>query len=45
MNWTAWNSVGGRHVVRVEPLASLPSEDLARAIAPSLQRYLTGPLG
>lgn len=37
--------VMARHIVRVEPLASLPSEELARAIAPTLQRYLTGPLG
>jgi AcrR family transcriptional regulator len=37
--------VMARHVVRVEPMASLPSEDLARAIAPTLQRYLTGRLG
>jgi AcrR family transcriptional regulator len=36
--------VMARHIVRVEPLASLPSEELARAIAPTLQRYLTGPL-
>lgn len=37
--------VMARHIVRVEPLASLPSEELAWAIAPTLQRYLTGPLG
>jgi hypothetical protein len=36
--------VMARHIVRVEPLASLPSDELARAIAPTLQRYLTGPL-
>jgi AcrR family transcriptional regulator len=37
--------VMARHIVRIEPLASLPSDDLAHAIAPTLQRYLTGPLG
>lgn len=36
--------VMARHIVRVEPLASLPSEQLVQAIAPTLQRYLTGPL-
>jgi Tetracyclin repressor-like, C-terminal domain len=34
-----------RHIVRVEPIASLPSDELTQAIAPTLQRYLTGPLG
>lgn len=33
-----------RYVVAVEPLASLPAERVAAAIAPNLQRYLTGPL-
>lgn len=33
-----------RYIVQVEPLASLPPEALIRAIAPSLQRYLTEPL-
>jgi AcrR family transcriptional regulator len=33
-----------RHIVRVEPLASLPADAVAAAIAPNLQRYLTGPL-
>jgi AcrR family transcriptional regulator len=37
--------VMARYVVRVEPLASLDSEALIAAIAPNLQRYLTGPLG
>jgi AcrR family transcriptional regulator len=37
--------VMARHIVRVEPIASLPSDELAQAIAPTLQRYLTGPLG
>jgi AcrR family transcriptional regulator len=36
--------VMARYVVRVEPLASLPPERLVSAIAPTLQRYLTGPL-
>jgi len=33
-----------RHVIGIEPLASLPAERLAAAIAPNLQRYLTGPV-
>jgi AcrR family transcriptional regulator len=37
--------VMARYVVGVEPLAGLPSEDVARAIAPTLQRYLTEPIG
>jgi AcrR family transcriptional regulator len=36
--------VMARHVVGVEPLASRPAETLVQAIAPNLQRYLTGPL-
>jgi AcrR family transcriptional regulator len=36
--------VMARYVVGVEPLASLPADDVARAVAPNLQRYLTGPL-
>lgn len=36
--------VMARHVVGVEPLASLPSDEVARAIGPTLQRYLTQPL-
>ncbi len=36
--------VMARHIVATEPLASLPSEDVIRTIAPNLQRYLTGPL-
>lgn len=36
--------VMARHIVCVEPLASLPAEALAAAIAPNLQRYLTEPL-
>ena len=33
-----------RYVVAVEPLASAPPEILVRALAPTLQRYLTGDL-
>lgn len=33
-----------RHIIRIEPLASLPAEALVEAIAPNLQRYLTKPL-
>ena len=36
--------VMARYVVGLEPLASLPREELAAAIAPTLQRYLTEPL-
>jgi AcrR family transcriptional regulator len=36
--------VMARYVVRIEPLASLPADKLAAAIAPNLQRYLTEPL-
>jgi AcrR family transcriptional regulator len=32
-----------RYIVRLEPLASLSAEEAAAAIAPTLQRYLTGP--
>jgi Tetracyclin repressor-like, C-terminal domain len=34
-----------RYVIRLEPLASLPSEQLIAAVAPNVQRYLTGDLG
>jgi AcrR family transcriptional regulator len=33
-----------RYVVAVEPLASLPPRALAAAVAPTLERYLVGPL-
>jgi hypothetical protein len=33
-----------RHIVSIEPLASLDDERLASAIAPTIQRYLTAPL-
>ncbi|OMQ15203.1 TetR family transcriptional regulator, partial [Modestobacter sp. VKM Ac-2676] len=31
-----------RYVLRVEPLASAPAEELVAAIGPTVQRYLTG---
>lgn len=31
-----------RYVVRLEPLASAPMDDVVAAVAPTLQRYLTG---
>jgi len=33
-----------RYIVGLEPLASLSPELAGRAVAPTLQRYLTGPL-
>lgn len=36
--------VMARYVVKVEPLASLEPDALVRAIAPTFQRYLEGPL-
>jgi hypothetical protein len=33
-----------RYVIRFEPLASADHNTVVGAIAPSLQRYLTGPL-
>ncbi|BCW58207.1 TetR family transcriptional regulator [Arthrobacter sp. StoSoilB20] len=33
-----------RYVIRLEPLASADPEDVVRLVAPTLQRYLTGPL-
>ena len=36
--------VMARHIVRVRPLASLPTEELVHALAPTLQRYLLEPL-
>ncbi|MCQ4119191.1 TetR/AcrR family transcriptional regulator [Rhodococcus tibetensis] len=33
-----------RYILEFEPLASLPIEDLIDVIAPTLQRYLTGPV-
>ena len=34
-----------RVVLRLEPLASTPVDDLVQAVGPTLQRYLTGDLG
>jgi AcrR family transcriptional regulator len=34
-----------RYVIGVEPLASASREEVARAIGPTLQRYLTGDIG
>jgi AcrR family transcriptional regulator len=33
-----------RHILRIEPLASASTEELVAAVAPTLQRYLTGEL-
>lgn len=33
-----------RYVVRLEPLASVPPEEVVRLVAPNIQRYLSGPL-
>ena len=30
-----------RYILRFEPLASLPADDVVAAVAPSVQRYLT----
>jgi AcrR family transcriptional regulator len=37
--------VMARYVVAIEPLASMPPDAIAAAVAPTLQRYLLGPLG
>jgi hypothetical protein len=34
-----------RYIVKIEPITSADREVLARAIGPTLQRYLTGDLG
>ncbi len=31
-----------RYIMRVEPIASLPADDVVRAVGPTVQRYLTG---
>jgi hypothetical protein len=31
-----------RYIVRVEPVASAPAAQVAAAVGPTLQRYLTG---
>lgn len=36
--------VMARYILELEPFASLPADRIARAIAPNLQRYLTGDL-
>lgn len=36
--------VMARYILQLEPFASLPPEQIARTIAPNLQRYLTGEL-
>ena len=36
--------VMARYIVGVEPLASMPAEDVAALVAPTLQRYLVEPL-
>lgn len=36
--------VMARDILQLEPFASLPAEQVARTIAPNLQRYLTGDL-
>jgi AcrR family transcriptional regulator len=33
-----------RYLMKIEPLASMESESVVRLIAPTVQRYLTGPL-
>jgi hypothetical protein len=33
-----------RYILELEPFASLPADQIARTIAPNLQRYLTGDL-
>ena len=37
--------VFARYVLRLEPLASAPHPEVVAALAPTLQRYLTGPVG
>jgi hypothetical protein len=31
-----------RYILRVEPMASAPPEELVRLLSPAIQRYLTG---
>jgi hypothetical protein len=33
-----------RYIIKLEPLASLPVDDLIKAIGPNVQRYITGSL-
>jgi AcrR family transcriptional regulator len=37
--------VMARYIIRLEPFASLPPDEIAHTIAPNLQHYLTGELG
>lgn len=34
-----------RYILRFEPLASLPADDVVAAVGPSVHQYLTGPAG
>jgi hypothetical protein len=36
--------VMARYILELEPFASLPADQIARTVAPNLQRYLTGEL-
>ena len=36
--------LAARYIARVEPLASLPADEVVPLVAPTLQRYLDGPL-
>ena len=36
--------VVGRYLLALDPLASMPADDLVAWVAPNLQRYLSGPL-
>ena len=36
--------VMARYIVKIEPFASLPADQIVQTIAPNLQRYLTGDL-
>jgi AcrR family transcriptional regulator len=33
-----------RYIIKIEPLASMPAEDVVRHVGPTIQRYLEGPL-
>jgi AcrR family transcriptional regulator len=33
-----------RYIIKIEPIASVPRETLVAAVAPTIQRYLSGPL-
>ncbi|MGH3405729.1 MAG: hypothetical protein ACRDRJ_25035, partial [Streptosporangiaceae bacterium] len=34
-----------RYVIKLEPIASASPDDLAATVGPTLDRYLTGPIG